>query len=210
MSQPWFSLAAIEDPLGVELYRDMITKVWNGQLRGSRPALTPQEVRLIMAFLDDAPISHQALIGRWTLRKRDEIRGSVRTASGCSVFQDRLFVYMCSSADAWSNYDAWVAELGALMMVRLLHWRESRGSSAMALGIGVREVDNGVEYTYLYTSGPVAVPADIRAHIEWKYGVANLAHGSNRPMTPGRNDPCPCGSRSKFKRCHGAPGRREA
>jgi preprotein translocase subunit SecA len=23
----------------------------------------------------------------------------------------------------------------------------------------------------------------------------------------GRNDPCPCGSGLKFKRCHGAPGR---
>ncbi|MDH3692849.1 MAG: SEC-C metal-binding domain-containing protein, partial [Gammaproteobacteria bacterium] len=22
---------------------------------------------------------------------------------------------------------------------------------------------------------------------------------------PGRNDPCPCGSGKKFKRCHGAP-----
>ena len=22
---------------------------------------------------------------------------------------------------------------------------------------------------------------------------------------PGRNDPCPCGSGEKFKRCHGAP-----
>ncbi|HLL12194.1 MAG TPA: SEC-C metal-binding domain-containing protein, partial [Rubrivivax sp.] len=23
---------------------------------------------------------------------------------------------------------------------------------------------------------------------------------------PGRNDPCPCGSGKKFKRCHGAAG----
>lgn len=26
------------------------------------------------------------------------------------------------------------------------------------------------------------------------------------PPTPGRNDPCPCGSGRKFKKCHGAPG----
>ena len=25
-----------------------------------------------------------------------------------------------------------------------------------------------------------------------------------RAATPGRNDPCPCGSGSKYKRCHGA------
>ncbi len=27
---------------------------------------------------------------------------------------------------------------------------------------------------------------------------------------PGRNEPCPCGSSMKYKRCHGAPGKREA
>jgi uncharacterized protein len=27
----------------------------------------------------------------------------------------------------------------------------------------------------------------------------------SRAPTPGRNDPCPCGSGKKFKRCHGAP-----
>ena len=27
---------------------------------------------------------------------------------------------------------------------------------------------------------------------------------------PGRNDPCPCGSSKKYKRCHGAPGKRDA
>jgi uncharacterized protein len=26
----------------------------------------------------------------------------------------------------------------------------------------------------------------------------------NKAPAPGRNDPCPCGSRRKFKRCHGA------
>ena len=25
-----------------------------------------------------------------------------------------------------------------------------------------------------------------------------------REATPGRNDPCPCGSGKKFKKCHGA------
>ena len=27
----------------------------------------------------------------------------------------------------------------------------------------------------------------------------------NEAPAPGRNDPCPCGSGKKFKRCHGAP-----
>jgi SEC-C motif-containing protein len=39
----------------------------------------------------------------------------------------------------------------------------------------------------------------------WYYvdGVAVQAP-VRRPATPGRNDPCPCGSGMKYKRCHGA------
>jgi uncharacterized protein YecA (UPF0149 family) len=33
-------------------------------------------------------------------------------------------------------------------------------------------------------------------------GVAS--DGSRRVRTVGRNDPCPCGSGQKFKRCHGS------
>src|SRR3569832_488665 len=29
--------------------------------------------------------------------------------------------------------------------------------------------------------------------------------GNKNTRRPGRNEPCPCGSRKKFKRCHGTP-----
>ena len=37
-------------------------------------------------------------------------------------------------------------------------------------------------------------------YLDGKVGAAPAA----RPATPGRNDPCPCGSGMKYKRCHGA------
>ena len=42
------------------------------------------------------------------------------------------------------------------------------------------------------------------------YWLARRAPGErlpqlNKPSDPGRNDPCPCGSGKKFKRCHEAP-----
>ena len=33
---------------------------------------------------------------------------------------------------------------------------------------------------------------------------ANTAHAPARPKTPGRNDPCPCGSGRKYKKCCGS------
>jgi SEC-C motif-containing protein len=37
-------------------------------------------------------------------------------------------------------------------------------------------------------------------YVDGKVGAAPAA----RAVSPGRNDPCPCGSGMKFKRCHGA------
>ena len=50
-------------------------------------------------------------------------------------------------------------------------------------------------------------PAARNIHAYW---LARRASGGglrqlNKAPAPGRNDPCPCGSGKKFKRCHGAP-----
>jgi uncharacterized protein len=57
-------------------------------------------------------------------------------------------------------------------------------------------------------------PAARRIHAYWLARRARTAgeesHRSpqqpiRKPSSPGRNEPCPCGSGKKFKRCHGAP-----
>jgi preprotein translocase subunit SecA len=51
-----------------------------------------------------------------------------------------------------------------------------------------------------------AEPGAEVAHLRTNRGEA----GPQRPVTvpdePGRNDPCPCGSGKKYKKCHGAAG----
>ena len=72
-----------------------------------------------------------------------------------------------------------------------------------------------------YQRDPYSVPADWRVHFEDLNGndrstdeLASRLVGERRRAgawgapspggLPGRNDPCPCGSNKKYKKCHGA------
>jgi preprotein translocase subunit SecA len=53
-------------------------------------------------------------------------------------------------------------------------------------------------------SQPAPVPAGVAAAAATAArGGATTAAVGNRPGKVGRNDPCPCGSGKKYKRCHG-------
>ncbi len=43
----------------------------------------------------------------------------------------------------------------------------------------------------------------VRQQGQWLYTEGNLLPGSFKAWKPGRNEPCPCGSGKKFKRCCG-------
>lgn len=78
-------------------------------------------------------------------------------------------------------------------------------SSPPATGYGVMLPVPGA-YSHVYSGGSVAVPGDVRSRtIEWRYGISDFRTGQSRTLRPGRNEPCPCGSGRKVKRCHGAP-----
>ena len=49
-------------------------------------------------------------------------------------------------------------------------------------------------------------PAACNIHAYWlaRRAPQEKLRQLNKAPAPGRNDPCPCGSRRKFKRCHGA------
>ena len=60
---------------------------------------------------------------------------------------------------------------------------------------------------------PVALPARRAANVNYSYGAAASGGQDAKVETihrdapkVGRNDPCPCGSGKKFKKCHGADG----
>jgi hypothetical protein len=199
----------VDDPVAVAMYRELLEKVWGGQARG--PALTADECRQILDVLDDVPVATQTRIGRWVLDKRRTLQRTGQRASGCIAMggddSRSVLVYMCDTEANEASREHWEADLGTLRLVRAAEWREHRTGDVRVVGIGVREVNGGVEYSYVYTDEPVAVPGDVRRMIEWRYGIGDFRTGRNRTLRLGRNERCPCGSGRKVKRCHGAPGR---
>ena len=61
----------------------------------------------------------------------------------------------------------------------------------------IEAVESQVEHIYAQVVGPAAVPTPIPVRVASPASIA-----SPYPKV-GRNDPCPCGSGKKYKRCHG-------
>ncbi|MBI1953630.1 MAG: preprotein translocase subunit SecA [Candidatus Omnitrophica bacterium] len=64
---------------------------------------------------------------------------------------------------------------------------------------------------FLHPEAPQVVPPAVGPRAAREDGAGGLPEGDERPLPlrrenpkVGRNDPCPCGSNKKFKRCHGA------
>ncbi|ACZ83212.1 SEC-C domain-containing protein [Streptosporangium roseum] len=201
-SHPWFSTAARDDPLGVSVYRELLTKVWTGLPRG--PGISPEDIRTMLAFLDDVPTSVMVVIGRWILRKRREFRETGNLASGGMTTGNKILVYLHGSEQQCSDQAQWTSELTFLTLTRLHEWTETYSAKAVALGVGTRETENGIEYTHVYLEGAGGLTKEIRDMIEWKYGVHNYRLGHVHHLKYGRNETCPCGSGMKYKRCHGS------
>lgn len=169
---PWFTLDETRDDLGVALYRELLERVWVGDARG--PVLSARECRLILNHLDDVPISLQATVGQWMLRKRRALASTGLRQSGIALLHDRPLVYVCDNERNESDPNYWKAELTVLTAARMATWREQRGTEAPAVCVGVREADGGIEYTFVYIEGRLDLPADVRHDVEARYGIPNL------------------------------------
>lgn len=202
--KPLVSYAAVDDPLAADLYRQLLEHVWIGATIGD--PLTPEECRRILSFLDDAPPALQTHVGRTILAHRRALERTGVRSSGSIVLHDRPMVFMCDIETNVGDAREWRLEVAGLTMSRYAEWQEQMRTPVPILGIGVRLVGGIVEYTYVFGHGPSPVTGQIRRHYEWKYGVANFRSCSTHRLRLGRNDPCPCGSGRKAKRCHGAPG----
>ncbi|WP_179282534.1 YecA family protein [Streptosporangium subroseum] len=199
-THPWFSTAAYDDPLSLGVYRELMTKVWTGLPRG--PGISPEEIRTILAFLDDVPVSIMVSTGRWIMRKRREFQETGNPASGNASSGNKILVYLHASDRQWPDQMQWTTELTFLTLTRLHEWTETYNVKGVALGVGTRETANGIEYTHVYLEGAGGLTKEVRDKIEWQYGVPNFRFGHVREVEPGRNARCPCGSGLKFKRCH--------
>jgi uncharacterized protein len=70
---------------------------------------------------------------------------------------------------------------------------------------GLNYLCAGYKAFFRHIDGPMRLITDLIARGKPAEGVMGLlATTEPAPMRAGRNDPCPCGSARKFKRCHGA------
>jgi uncharacterized protein len=66
----------------------------------------------------------------------------------------------------------------------------------------------GLEAFFAHVARPMELMAELLRRGRSAPEVMELlGHAANHASQPGPNQPCPCGSGSKFKRCHGAAGR---
>lgn len=198
------------DALGTDSFHDVINKVWPDD--GIVPWQSAEEYRRIVEFLDSVPPHIQSDVGRWFLRKREELASGRHRATGLVRLnrQDRL-VYGCSDRAYWDQAKSWVAHFCALTWWRHLQALESGArDNSITLGVGalVEEChgEQGVSYSFVRLAGSQSIqvmPADLRSTLEWRYGVHNHEMGTTKAVGVGRNEPCPCLSGKKYKRCHG-------
>jgi hypothetical protein len=205
-------LAPLEghDELGANLFHDVINKVWPDD--GPIPWRSADEYRAIVEFLDSIPPRVQAIVGRWFLKKRADLAKGQSRATGLVRLdnQDRL-VYGCSALTNWPSADEWTAEFSALTSLRHTQALESGAPrDTVTLGVGAlveaREGIHGVSYFFLMLKGhegELPLPPDLRMNFEWRYGRHNHADGTTSELKVGGNDPCPCLSGKKFKKCCG-------
>lgn len=200
-TRPWLTFDALSDPVGADLYRALVEYVW--PQNSALPKVTGESYRTIVEFLDSVPPGGQAEIGRWVLKKRNELIQTGRRSSGAWFTEKKLFVYLCNSADNQPNLDQFLAELAALCTLRNTELMEQTGEFIPTLGIGVRTDQDGVDYRYFFMGESLSLPAELRRSLEWRFGrFSHRLGGVSRPKV-GRNDSCPCGSGKKYKTCHG-------
>lgn len=200
-ARPYLDNSALDDPVGAELYRDVLERVWPED--GSPPAVPIDDYRRLMEHLDGIPPSMAADIGRWIASKRRHLLEHNSWASGAFLSGKRLTVYACDHADNHNHEESFLAELFALMTVRGLEIAEQGRPDVECAAIGVLQGEAWLDYKFAYSVPPLDMPADIRLEMELRLGVFDLTTGRIRRVRIERNAKCPCGSGRKFKLCHG-------
>jgi hypothetical protein len=113
-SRPWLTADSLRDPIGVDLYKELLTRLWPPH--AERPHVPIEQLRTVLEFLDALPPGSQAGVGRWILRKRAELR-SRPCSSGAVMWEgERLLVFGCCRAEEYEvveQYDAHIAMLAA-------------------------------------------------------------------------------------------------
>ncbi|HUP23694.1 MAG TPA: hypothetical protein VNB06_12235 [Thermoanaerobaculia bacterium] len=196
------------DPLGADLYHDVIEKVWQDD--GIVPWKTAEEYRTIVEFLDAVPPAIQANIGRWFLQKRRDLAQGHITPSGLAVIGDDRLVFACSNIVGWRDYDDWLSELAAVATLRHSQALETGAPDSTTTMLVGALIDNGpsggISYSFVLLRSRDALaplPPDLRRSFEWRYGLHDHGRMRTTPLEVGPKDACPCLGGKLFEECCG-------
>jgi hypothetical protein len=173
-SRPWFTLDNLANPLGAQLYRELVERVW--PLDAPMPAVAPEEYRAVVELLDAVPPGAHVELGEWVLRKRREL--SQRGGRSSGVFRTAglpPIVHLCADHHTLPTKEDFTAELGLLTAVRAEQFAEQTGGDRTALGIGHRVDPDGIDQIYVLVRGLEDVPAELRGDVEERFGVPQFA-----------------------------------
>jgi uncharacterized protein len=117
------------------------------------------------------------------------------------VWADGFFAAMDDYSATWASQpDEEQAALFGSLLQQVHALRLAEGSDELREHIAETYKDDGADRERLVDEACYAVQ-DLRM---WWVDQAPTPEPRRVEKTPGRNDPCPCGSGKKFKKCHGA------
>ncbi len=183
-------------------------EVIGGQAPGEGPWSDPDDQRLAIEVLDALPPLHRVEFGAKLIDVASKSLESGLRKSGMMRVEPGVgsIVFLTDQAtnydDAESDVAAWLAALTAVRHDELaLHF----AVPGPTLGIARVQAEDGsvLQSSVLVTGHRSTVPSEIRWAILCEHGMFDRERGRMvSPTSVGRNEPCPCGSGEKFKRCH--------
>lgn len=196
----WLTEDTYEDPLGAQLYRELVDRVWPNDR--PLPTVPMADYRLIVNFLDSAAPRVLPQIGRWILSKRDEQQKRSKSGGLLLLDYERLLVYKAATWDGPASEERFEAELVVSALVRSAEATAQTGRFVPSLAVGHLVGPHHVDYRYAFIREPVAPTAAQRAVVLHEGGAFDL---SKRVLVPIPEAPalaeCPCGSGVSAGRC---------
>lgn len=197
-----------EDRLYAAVVEDWIEFVWPQD--GPFPWTDPDEYRLIVEALDRIPPAARVSLGKHVFDRIAASRGERRRASFFYRLDPGRYQYLFISDIAENYGDPTTEYMSEVVALTHLRHAQTLGAYGEEAGptVAVARLDHahGVSYNFVYLDrNEIDMPTEIRWDICVRYGVFTGSEVVDVSLL-GRNDPCPCGSGKKFKRCHQSAG----
>jgi hypothetical protein len=157
-----------------------------------------------VAMLDDVPYTRWLPFSEWWQEPVFVV------VDRRSVLSRRALVLAVANQDGGAHVDPTLDETyGRLSRHNSLGWTVDDGVTSMAIPLAERAAIRQISHEVLKTLLP-AFHQKPNHVADMFAGGGMMFNGATVPPHPaprrvGRNDPCPCGSEVKYKKCHGAP-----